>query len=411
MNIIKLDKSFADEMYQVWKKAFEDDEDFEDDFCQRFFSQDDLWEHAYGWIDEKELVSTYLSLKVKILIRNKEFNAHYIDGIATLPSHRRRGLVHQQMLNDAKECMKSDTPLMLLDPSRDSFYRKFGFEFALDKYRVRIDKDFFSENHPSGNCKVESDLLINSNHLQKGYKDINKWLWENSRYNEMKWPPCYEDIKFQREDIKIAVVSDKKENPIGYILYEVNGEIMNIISFRYTNLEAFYALKNYINTYEGVNSFVFSSIPVDFPLDFLVTNIQKPQKRVVVYNFITRMARITNVERFMEKLLCYLPHKPVCFNISDEILAENNGFFTISPEGKVIKTSEANYHVTITISDLVPLLTGLKSAEELYYNRRLRVNSDDNIVQSTTTLPEVIKVINKMFPKVTTYHTDEYLAP
>lgn len=411
MKLVKLDIGFKDEILNVWKIAFEGDEEFEDDICKKFFSQPDLWKYAYGWIDDNKLISTYLSLEVKVLIRNKEFRAHYIDGLATLPSYRRRGLIHQQMLSDAKLSMQNNIPLMLVDPSRDSFYRKFGFEYALDRFKINIDKSFFSTCSNRPGCRVISGRMSDKE-LQAGYKKINKWLRDNSRYNEMIWPPCYEDIKFLREDLEVTVVYVSNNLPVGYILYYIENKHMILESFRYMTLDAFHVLKTYMLTLEDeINTYSFNSIPQDFPIDLLVDDFGRPEKRLVASSHITRMMRITDFQSFLEKSLCRMPSKPICMYIQDDILKENSGFYTILPTGNVIRSEEQRCYISCTISDIVPFLSGLKSAEELYYNGKLKVNRDNNAHQSRMFLPEIIKEISYVLPKVVTYNADEYLAP
>ena len=411
MKLVKLDKGYKDDLLDLWKVAFEEDEEFSSDLCTHFFNQEDLWQYAYGWIENNKLVSTYLSLDVKVLIRNKEFRGHYIDGLATLPSHRGKGLINKQMFNDAKGCFKNNIPLMLVDPSRDSFYRKFGFEFAVDQYRVTIDKNFCSKTKYNSQYSVREDALSGNRELQMAYKDMNKWLFNHSRYNEMKWPKCYEDIKFKRKDINLAVTFDNDNSPKGYILYTREDTNMIIESFRYLNLDAFYALKGHMMALdEDVSRFTFNSIPEDFPIDLFIKDLGRPEKKLFFGSWISRMIRIINLKNLLEELLETTPRSPISIHLIDDIIVENQGFYTILPSGKVEKHNSGDSDVTITIADIVPLLTGLKSAKELYYKGKLKVNGREAIVQSYV-VPEIIREIDGILPKAITFSGDEYLAP
>lgn len=411
MEQIKLDKRFKDEFLEVWKVAFEEDEEFENELCNHFLNQEDLWQYAYGWIDNGKLVSTYLSLDVNVLIRNKKFKGHYIDSLATLPSYRRKGLIHKQMLRDAKHCFKNNIPLMLVDPSRDSFYRKFGFEFAFDQYRVTVDRNFCSQTEHSSSYTVKADIIADSSELQLAYKDITECFFKHPRYNEMRWPKCYEDIKFRRKDINIAVAFDENNLPCGYILYTREENNMILESFRYLNLDAFYALKKYmISLDESINNFVFRSIPKDFPLELLIKDLGRPEKKLFFGSWISRMIRIIDFRGFLERIIEYAPKNQIYIHIIDDIIMENEGFYRILPSGEVKKESSGNIDVTATITDIVPLLTGLKSAKELYYNGKLKV-SRDKTIEPYNKIPEIITEIDRILPKVTTFSADEYLAP
>ncbi|MBU3127673.1 GNAT family N-acetyltransferase [Clostridium tagluense] len=413
MEIIQLNESFKKEFLKVWRDSFLDTQTFEEEFSMRFFSQEDLWNQAYGWVDEGKLISTYLSLNVKILIRKKEFSAHYIDGIATLPEYRNRGLLFTQMLNDAKRCLENNIPLMLVDPAKDSLYRKFGFEFALDKYETFIPREFLYETKDyEFSYKVSSDLLSKSQKLQCDYKEINRWLWSNSRYNEMKWPKCYEDVKFLDYEIKIVVAYEKKNKPVAYALYTIEKDKMYIKSFRYINLYGFYAIKNFIfNIDKEIVGFGLESIPEDFPLDLIITHRWAIDKFLNHRKLISRMARIIDFKGLLEKLIVASPRRAISIYIKDNMLEENTGAYIILMDGSVVKEDSTECELYATIHTFVPLLTGLKSAEELYFNGKLKVNQGQDVYQSPLLIPDVIKELSYILPKDITYNADEYLAP
>lgn len=410
MELIRINKNQREDFKKVWQIAFDDE--FSEDFCTSFFELEDLWDYAYGWVEGEKLVSTYLSLDVKVLIRNKEFSAKYIDGVATIPEYRRQGLIQNLMRQDAVDCIKKDIPIILLDPSKDSFYRKFGFEFALSKCRIRVDKEFCSKDDKGSNFIVKKDIIANSKELQAGYLELNKWFWENSNYSELKWPKCYEDIKFLREDINIAVAYSSSNTAIGYIIYQIEESSMVIEYFRYKNLDGFYALKNFIiSDIKEVKDFVFNSVPEDFPFELMLQDVSRPEKRLVLCNWTSRMARVINLSELLNTLIEKAPQKQLSIFVKDDILKENEGYYVISTKGKVTKETEAKPDIITTINDIVPLLTGLKSAEELYRQERLKVMEDEALVKGARFIPEVIKELGDLLPKITTFSADEYLAP
>lgn len=411
MELIKLEKQYKGELLKVWREAFQEDEEFESALSQHFFNQDDLWNYAYGWVDNEQLVSTYLSLDVSVTIRNKEFKGHYIDGLATLPSYQGRGLIHKQMKNDARRCRENQIPLMLVDPSRDSFYRKFGFEFACDQYRISIDRNFCSAATEQTGYTVKSDVIAENLDLQQAYKELNDYFFINSPYNELRWPACYEDIKYKRNDIKLVVTFNEDKQPCGYILYSADGNNMLVTAFRYKTLAAFYTLKNFmLSMDESINQFVFTSIPENFPLSLFLEDLGRPEKKLYFGSWMSRMIRIVDFSFFVENLITEPPKQEVSFSMKDEVLIENNHNFTLLPSGKVVKQAGDKIDVTATISDIVPLLTGLKSATELYFQGKLIVKEEDTVQQSRE-VPEIIKELDRLFPKLTTFSADDYLAP
>lgn len=413
----KLNKSYAAEALDVWRIAFAGDEEFETDFCMKFFSQDNLWEQSNCWLDGDKLISTYFSLEVELLVRSKRLTGRYIDGLATLPEYRKKGLITKCMTDDIISCYQAQAgvDLMLVDPSRDSFYRHVGFEYAVDKYEAVVNVSFFKPSDEKTSYRIKVDTLAGKP-LRKDYEALNKWLWENSRYNEMKWPASHEDVKFMRDDIYVAVTYDKGRNPQGYMLYELGGDNIYVLSIRFTCFEALDALRHHVVSMPNLKYCKFSSIPSDFPLEAIVKEMGRPEEAIILRRSNTRMARIINFKAILEKLIVVWPNTPVMLEIKDSILPQNNTCFAILPEGKIQqfdsdKPKPEPDFITMSIANAAPLLCGMTSAAELYYSGRLVVSDCRNVSQSRHRLPEAVKKVDDMLPKITTFNADEYLVP
>jgi len=231
----------------------------------------------------------------------------------------------------------------------------------------------------------------------------------------MKWPDSHEYVKFWRNDINIALVYDTDSRPQGYILYELEDDKINVLSIRYTCLEALDALRHYIVVIPDLKSCSFSSIPPDFPLEFLTQYLATPHKAIVPYRYNNRMVRVVNFGALLEKLIVVWPEVPITFKVNDTIFPQNDAYFTTLPDKKVLRfglyESRPTAYVVLDIKATAPLLCGMTSAEELYYGGRLNVSDNPNISQSRSELPKIVEQINDMLPKVITYNADEYLAP
>jgi len=57
----------------------------------------------------------------------------------------------------------------------------------------------------------------------------------------------------------------------------------------------------------------------------------------------------------------------------------------------------------ISISDLVPLISGRKSSFELYLTGKLIIPENETIFNSKNLAPPIISEFNKIFPKMTTF--------
>ena len=271
--------------------------------------------------------------------------------------------------------------MALAYPSRDSFYRGVGVEYAIDKYETAVNISSFKPNEGKNAYSIKDKSMYGET-LRRDYEEINKWLWENSRYNEMKWPACYEGIKFMCSDICIAMAYDKHGRPRGCMLYELANNNIYVISIRFTCLDVLIALKDHILAMSGLNYCKFISMPPDFPLEAPVKEMGRPEEAIILKRHNTRMARVINFGALLEKMI------------------------VTSEESKLTENFAA-----MDITDAAPLLCGMTSAEELYYGGRLIISNSQNISQSRHNLPEVVRKLSKMLPKEITFNADEYLAP
>lgn len=412
MKYIRLDKRYKEQLRKIYKIVFEDS--FDEEYCEFCLNHDNFWEQTYGWVDDDKLITTYTTLDIELQIRKKVFKCHHLDGVATLPTHRNQGLVKKMLLEDVKECRKNNIPIISLDPFKHSYYRNQGFEVAMESNKIEMDFALLSKEAKDSSYYVKMDYLNENEDLQKDYKELCDWFWDNSPYNEMKQPLSYEETKFKHTDIFIAIAYDRNNQPHGYMIYTESEKTLNITSFRYINLKAFYALKNQLLSYrDQINKIRFSKTPNDFPINLLVKDYWTVDREVKITKTLSRMLRIVDVKVILEGLMCSLPKSRVCLKIEDRLIEDNNGRFIIDIDGQVNKIKDndcPDEEIEVSISDIVPLISGRKSAVELYFEGRLRMSGSTEVYHSTNYLPEVIKVFDKLYPKTIAFNAEEMLS-
>ena len=407
MRFQKLDKSYKEDLLNIFRQVFKSD--FRSEVDKFFYEHDSTWKYIYGALENEKLIATYISFEMEVQIRNKILSGHYLDGVATLPTYRNRGIIKQFFYEDVLRCKEENIPLILLDPFKHSYYRKFGFEIVMDKQRFKLDWDFISAECPCQDYSIKMGYLHANQELQDAYKEVKRWIWKNSPYNEMVLPASYEETKFHVKETLIAVAYDGANHPQGYILYNVKDESLNINILRYTNLTAFFALKKHLLSYKDqVNKLDFKKIPLDFPVELLIDTYWKVGRDVELLTFPSRMMRILDVKKLIEELIVTSPQTPICLLVRDEFLPECQGNYSISTDGRVEKVDQKIADLAIAISDLAPLLTGRKSARELYLHGKLEIPDQPIVYHTIEKIPEIVQKFARCFPKVLTFNAEEW---
>ncbi len=412
MKLIKLNKDYKEQLRKVYSLVFEDG--FEEEYCEFCLNHDNFWKQTYGWVDGEKLVSTYTNVEVEVQVRKKAFKAHYLDGLATLPTYRNQGLIKKMFLDNITRCKKSDIPIILLNPFKHSYYKKLGFEVSTESNTIQMEFDLLSRRYDCADYNVKMDYLKDDKILQEDYKKINEWLWDNSPYSEMKLSPSYEETKFQHKDIIIAIMYDGNNKPQGYMIYSEKDETLEIVEFRYTNLNAFYALKRHILSYrDQVKKIVFSKVSNDFPLGLLADDFWRTEKKIKIIKNLSRMMRIIDLEKVFNTLICQPPKNEISIYITDDLINENEGRYLISTNGKIQKLENKDIerkNIEVSISDIVPLISGRKSATQLYFEGRLKISDEKIIYHSINHIPDIIKEVDEVFPKIVSFDAEVMMS-
>ncbi len=407
MQIVKLDKSYKDDLRKIFRLVFEDS--FDDDPFKFFVNHDQTWEYVYGIIEDDKLVATYISFDVEVKIRDEVFKAHYLDGLATLPPYRNQGFMRKFFTQDVQRCKVEQIPMILLDPFKHSYYRKFGFEMVMDSTKLSADWNLLSLDLKPTDYTVSMDFLKDNQQLQVDYHNLRCWFRDNSHYNEMKMPEPYEDSKFHDGQNIIAITYDQTKEARGYLLYQEKNRTLKVSAFRYADLSAFYALKKHILAYtDQVNKVIFTRVPPDFPVSLILDTHWRAGNYAELKSSSSRMMRILNPQRLVEELMVAYPLRPLILYIKDESLPELEGKYFISTIGEVSRDDSLKEDLIIRSTDLGQLLTGFKSAIELYLAGKLEIPGQAEIVFSIKKIPETIQILDQLFPKIVTFMAEEW---
>ena len=331
MELIKLNQSNKEAFEKLLKFSFPPENEEETEWINLFFKNEKIWDDAYGWFDRETLVSTYSSYSGQYMIRGEVFNVKFIENVATLPPYRNKGLIRKGLKKELDNNYDSKFHFFLLGPFKHEFYRKLGFETATDSKSLKLDFDFFSKRLDFRGYRTKIGLLKQDSNLRDDIGQVKQWFWEHSRYNHGKYPEIFIETENQMALKYIAVTYDEKSVPKGYMIYYEKDQMLNINNMSYIDLRAFYALKQFLLSYQDqVKGIKFVNIPPDFPIDLLIDNFWLTGKKLSLEDNGWHMFRIVNLEKVLIKICKEFPDKDIYLNVSDDFLNKNNGIFLFS---------------------------------------------------------------------------------
>ncbi|MBK5194514.1 MAG: GNAT family N-acetyltransferase [Proteiniphilum sp.] len=125
------DDTTKQEVWDMWKICFSDP----DDYMEIYFRHKYRNENTLLYVDEGKAVASLQMLPYQFTFCGAEIPVIYLSGVCTLPEARKKGFMHQLLLNSFGEAVRRGIPLMLLVPQEEwllQFYDKYGFAQTFD---------------------------------------------------------------------------------------------------------------------------------------------------------------------------------------------------------------------------------------------------------------------------------------
>ena len=331
MELIKLDQSHRESFEKLMKFSFPPEDEEENEEVALFLKNERIWNDAYGWFDGDTLVSSYSSYSGQFKIRDKFFNVKFIDLVATLPTYRKKGLVRKGLKLELEKNLGSQFHFFSLGPFKQDFYRNLGFETVMDSIKIEFDFDFLSKKTEFQGYKTKMGILKENSNLREDLMQVKKWIGKQSRYNQAKGSELFDEVFFHMSKKYVVIAYDENSIPKGYMIFSEVDQILKITYMQYIDLQAFYALKQFLLSYKDqVKGIHFTSIQPDLPIDLLIDNYWLTGKKCSIKDNSWRMFRIVNLESVLKKIVKELPEKEIYLKVSDGLLNQNNGIFLLS---------------------------------------------------------------------------------
>ena len=371
---------------KFWKDSFKDSEE------QIKFYFDNIYNEKNYLVleDNSKIVSSLHENDYIFNFNNESIKSKYIVGVSSDIAMRNKGYMSKLLISMLENSKKKDMPFVFLTPINPKIYRKFGFEYFsnIEYYNFLVEE-------------LANFKLPNNEYLYIEINEKNKNLYLNDLikiYNaNMKDNFSYlERNDFYFDKVLKETISDEMKTFIlyknkvasAYIifgLYEENIEIrecMALDSISYKEILALiYGYRDYYKT-------VSLASPNNSSIEFLFENQLNIEKFIKPF----MMMRVLNPLAIFKNLK--LENSNIKIYIEDKILKENTGLYSLNNEISFsnINEEKASYDLKIDITDLVFLITGYFSIDDLVKLGKIDIKNKN-----------IIKKLNKIFSKKNSY--------
>ena len=379
-------KSEKEIAIKFWKDSFKDSEE------QIKFYFDNIYNEKNYLVleDNSKIVSSLHENDYIFNFNNESIKSKYIVGVSSDITMRNKGYMSKLLIAMLENSKKKAIPFVFLTPINPKIYRKFGFEYFsnIEYYNFSVEE--------LANFKFPNDeysyIEINEKNKKLYLADLIKIYNFNmgDNFSYLERDNFYFDkiLKEAISDEMKTFILYKDKKACAYIifgLYEENIEIrecMALDSISYKEMLALiYGYRDYYKT-------VSLASPNNSNIEFLFENQLNIEKIVKPF----MMMRVLNPLSIFKNLK--LENSNIKIYIEDKMLKENTGLYSLNNEISFsnINEEKASYDLKIDIGDLVFLVTGYFSIDDLVKLGKIDIKNKN-----------IIKKLNKIFSKKNSY--------
>ncbi|MDM5337941.1 GNAT family N-acetyltransferase [Fictibacillus enclensis] len=334
----------------------------------------------YGAFDqEQRLLAKYHLLPFDAYFSGKAVKMAGLAGVATWPENRRTGLVRKLLMHALQTMNQSGIYLSMLHPFSVPFYRGFGWELTCDYKTYNIHKKQFPPFE-----RVEGKVVRHGSEDWMTLKPIYEKF--AARYNgtlkrtEVWWKNNILNKK------QIAVYKNSRSEALGYIVYSIKEDEMEIKEFVFLDKEGFTGLWNFIGNHDSMIENVTIVVPPDDEMGYFLGDPKIHQEQRSYF-----MGRIVNVlEALKDYPFTCKSNATLFLHVNDPVAEWNAGSYSISFQkgeksinffpaktGNSSCTMTPQRGISLNIQELSAILFNYKTPDQLHRFGRISGKDED----------------------------------
>ena len=158
-------------------------------------------DRTFGAFDGRDVVGTTVTRTSAMTIPGGTAKLGFVDDVAVLPTHRRRGILTQMMRAQLDQMRESGESLSALSASESLIYERFGFGIATWYHRWKIDRRHTAMKiPPNGGGHVR---FISADTAREVWPKLHVIVRDTRvgmvHYSENYWRAALWDAEFQRD--------------------------------------------------------------------------------------------------------------------------------------------------------------------------------------------------------------------
>ncbi|WP_164821254.1 GNAT family N-acetyltransferase [Paenibacillus koleovorans] len=293
-------------------------------------------DYVLGYYENDILAAKLVILPFRMYLGGKKLDMGGIASVATWPEHRRKGMVGKLITHSLQAMREQGQTVSVLNPFSFVFYRKYGWGYfgEIKRYKYAVSRTT-AIPVPGGYVERKSrrDLAV--------IRDVYEAF--AAKYNGMlsRDDAWWEHQVFRRKLGQLAVDFDESGQPRGYVMYSVEGTVLDVKEFIYLDELSRSRLLRFLAMHDSMTEQVTFTAPAG---DLLVTLFDTPPARSEVNA--CYMTRIVDMKGFLEQYPFESDGEEITlrFQVEDQQAPWNNGRFEL--------TIEADGHATATKLEL-----------------------------------------------------------
>lgn len=329
-------------------------------------------EEVYVVEEDGEVRASATVLPLEVFVDGEPVPMGGIAAVTTHPAYRRRGYAGDLMRAVLEGMRERGMHLSLLAPFAHAFYRAYGWELATEGigYTLKPNELPTSKEQRSIRAYRAKDLAGMQRLLEA----------ESSRHScgvrrsEVRWRQLLERGDTEFENLR-AVVYEKEGEVGGYLLYEQSEREGQTPPQR---LKVYEIVARTPEAHAGLLSFAAAYDLLEFEVKY-ETSRGEPLHPHLQSSYVEAkikpdmMLRIVDVEGALGLLRREIG-EPLVLEVSDDVLPENAGGYTIG-KGSVLRGAEADHRVALDVRQLAQLYAGYLPVRELARRGLIEVSS------------------------------------
>ncbi len=302
-----------------------------------------------------------------------------ISAVMAHPAYRRRGYAGKLMRAVLRDMRERGVSLSLLSPFAHAFYRIFGYELTTEDIEYKLKPADLPTSPEQSHLRAyrEEDLSA----LMDLYTAEAKRHTLSVRRSEAHWKKSLAD-----KDKDVAVYEGDGDVE-GYILYKISGwqdrdprRTLTVDELVAGTVRAREALLSFMAGLDPLVYGIKHFTPRGEPLHPYLSSSHVNAK--IEPDQMLRLVDVEGALGYLERV----SEAPLVLNISDDIIPENAGEYTIG-DGKIVRGAEAGESVSLDVRQLAQLYAGYLPARDLARHGLVRASS-----------PEALDLLEALFP-------------